>query len=288
MKTLSKAISASILLSSMIASQASIAHSRYMLPSHTSLSGEDAEMVSLDLSVTNDLFHPDRSYGGKPLDGQETNSRRGSTDIKVVITAPDGIKMDAPALTNLGRKSATYANLEQNGTYKMTVTTEPSERTSYQKADGSRGRSDGLKQDIHLPEGATEVQSYVSGSKVETFVTRNDLSDTVLEPQGEGIELVGGTHPNDLFVGEEIEFKFLMQGKPVAEGTEVVIMLGGTRHRNERAEIKPVVDAKGMIRFTFPTAGFYFLEMSAEQDVKDKGYDYDSYSYSATFEVWPE
>lgn len=276
-------------------------HSRYILPSHTSLSGEEAEPVSFDLSITNDFFHPDRAYGGRsagaerPQAGGPGGGPGGNNPMmalmmstKVIITKPDGTIEDAPDLTNLGRKSVTSASLDQNGTYKMTVTANPMEMTIYTKADGTRARAFGPKQDARLPEGATKVTGYRTGNRVETFVTRNDITYEAIKPRGIGLELGNGTHPNDLFVGEEIELQFLMNGRPVAEGTEVMIVLGGTRHRNDRAELQPVTDAEGRIRFEFPEAGFYFLELSAETEVEGKSYDIESYTYSASLEVWPE
>jgi hypothetical protein len=285
-----KILSISAILGGLIFSNQGFAHSRYILPSHTSLSGDNAEMVSLDLSVSNDLFHPDRAYRGPALPGQAVNNRRQNTGLaSVTITAPDGSTTQAPPVVNLGRKTATYFNLDQNGTYKVTSSTESSIRTIYKKADGTNGRANGSKDDIHLPEGAVNVQSYLSGSRIETFVTRNDTSETALKPTGVGIELGEGTHPNDFFVGEPIELQFLMNGKAVAAGTEILMVRGGTRHRNERGELNLIADQDGRINFTLTEAGFYFLEMTAKQAAdEDAAYDYESYYYTATFEVWPE
>ncbi len=285
-----KLLSISAMLGGLIFSNQSLAHSRYILPSHTSLSGEDAEMVSLDLSVSNDLFHPDRPYRGPALPGQKANNRRQASSLaSVTITAPDGSTTQAPPVVNLGRKTATYFNLDQSGTYKVTSTAETTERTSYQKADGTRGRANGLKKDINLPEGATNVQSYLSASRIETFVTRNETTEVALAPTGVGVELGEGTHPNDFFVGEAVELQFLMNGEPVAEGTEVLVVRGGTRHRNERGELNMTADKNGRISFTLSEGGFYFLEMTAKQIADEKsGYDYESFYYTATFEVWPE
>ena len=48
-----------------IASGYAQAHARWLMPSHTSLSGEKTHYVMIDASISNELFSPDKAYRPK-------------------------------------------------------------------------------------------------------------------------------------------------------------------------------------------------------------------------------
>ncbi len=262
-------------------SSVSSAHSRFVLPTHTSLSGAEPQWVSLDLSISNDFFHPDMAYGGTSDEGDNFFA-----GLQLQVKDPSGAVYPAQDLVNLGRKSVTAVQIDKDGTYQLRADAPSLLVTTFKTAAGSPGR---VFEGDELPEGVTDVAVWRSSNRAETYVTKNSISFDSLVPTGEGIELGEGSHPNDLFAGEDICFQFLMDGEPVAEGHEVMIVRDGTRHRNSRSEIPAITDAEGRVSFQFPEGGFYFIELIIEQEASaGLNYDFDYHTYSATLEVWPE
>jgi len=138
-----------------------------------------------------------------------------------------------------------------------------------------------------IPAGAKNIQITQQQSRNETFVTAGKPNDTALKPTGEGLELVPVTHPNDLFAGEPISFKFVLDGKPVPN-LEVEVVPGATRYRNKRADTKFTTDKDGVLTMTWTDAGMYWMEASVQDDKPtDKRANKRRASYVATFEVLP-
>ncbi len=124
-------------------------------------------------------------------------------------------------------------------------------------------------------------------SRNETFVTAGKPNDAALKPTGVGLELVPVTHPNDLFAGEPISFKFLLDGKPAAN-LEVEVVPGATRYRNKQGDAKFKTDQDGVVTMTWNDAGMYWLEAQVQDDKTSvKQAKARRASYVATFEVLP-
>ena len=257
-----------------------LGHSRWVVPTHTVLSGEEAQTVTFDVSVSNDIFHPDMPFGGPKM-------RRGPLQGAVpTITLPDGQKTTAE-LTHHGRKSVFDLELAQSGTHQIEVATDPILLTFWKTADG-RGRAFGSKETAaeKIPEDATEIQTRWIHSRIVTWVTRNQPTET--KPSGVGLEL-RGVHPNDLFTGEDLQFELLVDGKPAPAGVEIKLTLAGTRHRNDRASVEAETGETGAFQIRLDQAGFYLLEADFEiGDPTVEGVDQQSYSLFATLELHPE
>jgi len=282
--------------------------SRYLLPTATILSGNKNHQIALDLVVSEHIFHADRGLGGIPIDDLTRwihleklalsdntifNSegvealRRAMEKTKLTIISPNGTSYDSTPIVNFGAKSVAKVDLQLSGTYRIGVVSEPSITTTYVKADGTRGRAVGVKDEVEIPEGSSNIQTRISQSRSETFVSRNGMTLVALAPTGMGIELGEGTHPNDFFVGEKIVLSFLYEGRPMVDA-DVVIVKDGTKHRNQRNEIKLMTDQHGVVAFQLSEAGFYFLETRTSVTIQEGPVDIQTASYSATFEVWPE
>lgn len=264
----------------MLSSQAAQAHARWLVPSHTNLSGQEAHGIALDLSISNDIFHADRSYGGS-----EDKSRNGRAKPQLIAVAPDGSRSAPIAYFDVLRKSTAGVTLAQSGTYRIGLEQPATVFTFYKDAKGERGRVFGGKDSKDIPAGATELSTTRMQARVETFVSRNQTTD--VKPTGKGLELGSGTHPNDLFTGETIRWQLLQDGKPVAEGTEVTLMRGATRYRNERGDIQLKTDAKGFIEVSLEHAGMYLLEAGVNRASGTQGIDNERASLFLTFEVVP-
>lgn len=222
--------------------QAAQAHRGWLLPSATVLSA-DQGWLTVDAAVSNDLFY----FEHQPMRLDNLQ-----------VLAPDGAAL-APENRNTGRYRSTFdVRLERNGTYKIAVVG-GTLITSYKHGGETRrvrGTAESIRKEI--PAEAQAVQVTRNQSRTEVFVTAGKPTDRVLQPAGSGLEMAPLTHPNDLFVGDEAQFRFLLDGKPAA-GVQVVVIPGGIRYRDQLSEMQRVTDEEGRIALTWPAPGMYWL-----------------------------
>ena len=276
---LKTALIGALSLSALVSTSAS-AHGRWLLPSHTSLSGDKAHYVMIDASISNEMFAPDKAFKPKEKDAQWD-------DTLLMALMPNGEPVsDTIRAYYLKRKSSAAVSLTEQGTYHIAMTQKPMYMTFYKDEEGKRKRVFGKKTDAKLPSSAQGVRTTKVISTVDTFVSRNGTSKPAL--LGLGLELSGPTHPNDLFVGEQARFQLLQDGKPAGEGIEVNILRGDTRYRNERGEVKVTTDKNGFFTTTWNAPGIYLIETATEVDVNEEGVDSGRYALFTTLEVAPE
>jgi len=260
------------LVAALVLPFAAHAHKMWMVPSATVISGDDA-YVTVDAAVSNDLYYPDHF----PL----------ALD-QLVVTAPDGT-MVKPENASTGKYRSTFdLAVPQKGTYRVSLVNQG--LFANYEVDGQkkrwRGKPDELK--AALPANAKNVQVSEMSSRVETFVTKGSPSDGALKPTGKGLELVPVTQPNDLAPNEKATFQLLLDGKPAA-GIKVVAINGATRYRNAQDEMDTTTDKDGKFAFTWPSAGMYWVNASAEdthtstREAKQR-----RLGYTATLEVLPQ
>lgn len=216
------------------------AHRGWIVPSATVLSGD--VWVTFDAAISNELFYPD--HNAMRLDG-------------LVVTAPDGA-IDKLQNGATGKYRSTFdVALSKPGTWKIGSASQ-SVMASYTE-NGEVKRFRGSPEDFakQVPAGAADLKTIKSFNRNEVFVTRDKPTTEVFKPTGKGLELVPVTHPNDLVAGEAASFKFLLDGKPAAD-LEVTIAEGGSRY-NPRPDMKLKTGADGVLKFTLPEAGMYWL-----------------------------
>ncbi len=214
----------------------------WMLPSSTSLSGEQA-WIAIDAGMSDNLFVAD--HAALRLDN-------------LLITAPDGSTV-APENMMRGRYRSTFdVHLTQPGTWKIANVT--SGMTARYMLNGVEARWRGPVGDFPaaLPAGAMDIQANFNAHRIETFVTLGAPTDTVFVPTGKGLELVPVTHPGDLIVGEAARFKLLADGQPAA-GLTITVGRGAARYRDALEDMTAVTDAAGIFVVTWPEAGMYWL-----------------------------
>lgn len=219
------------------------AHRGWIVPSATVLSGD--VWVTFDAAISNELFYPD--HNAMRLDG-------------VVATAPDGT-VDKIQNGATGKYRSTFdVALTKPGTWKIGSASQ-SVMASYTE-NGEVKRFRGSPEDFakQVPAGAADLKTIKSFNRNEVFVTRDKPTTEVFKPTGKGLELVPVTHPNDLVAGEAASFKFLVDGKPAAD-LEVTIAEGGSRY-SPRADMKVKTGADGVLKFTLPEAGMYWINAS--------------------------
>jgi uncharacterized GH25 family protein len=263
--TIALAIAAALPLSA-------LAHKAWLLPSQTVIAGNNP-WITVDAAVSNDLFY----FNHVPLRTEG-----------LVITAPDGSRVEAQNLATGKYRTVFDVELKQPGTYRIATVNSGLFGSWEENGKSKRWRGTPATFATEVPKDAKDLKISQSLGRVETFVTNGSPNETALKTTGEGLELVPITHPNDLFAGEQAKFKLLLDGKPAA-GLEFEITRDGTRYRNAQEEIKVTTDANGEFSVTWPEAGMYWLETSTEDaktslpQAKQR-----RLSYVATLEVLPQ
>lgn len=248
------------------------AHRAWLLPSATVLSGDEA-WITVDAAISNELFY----FEHHPLQLEGLS-----------IVGPNGAEI-APQNTSTGKYRSTFdIELKAPGTYKLAVAGDGL-FASYE-LNGERKRWRGKPEDLskEIPDGAEKLTVTQSQRRLETYATLGAPSKEALETTGKGLELAPITHPNDLFAGEEAQFKLLVDGEP-ASNVEVSIIRGGNRYRDTLGEIKLTTGEDGSFAVTWPEPGMYWLEASATdgKTTIDKATER-RLGYVATLEVLPE
>lgn len=220
---------------------------QWLLPSETMFTGSGNEWLTVDAANSTDLYYYD--HPGQPWDA--------------IVTAPDGSTI---AVENrmVGKLRQVFdVPIAQGGTYRISISNDSvfgSYMLNGEKKMLPRGTTPATLA-AAIPAGATEVQTAEANSLIETFVTAGEPTTTVFKPGGKGIEMVPVTHPNDLAVGEDAVFQFLLDGKPAA-GIDVVAIPGGIRYRADLKQIDAKTDAEGKVTLTWPEAGMYWVSAS--------------------------
>ena len=255
-------------------------HSRWVIPSHSILSGDKAPMVSIDFSISNDIFHPDLPLGGITIQslGSDLKSKKNSSkddnpmlkmlnSTRVNVLMPQGSTGNDLPIVNLGRKSATAFTLEQSGTYRINVIQNPVDVTLFKKIDGTPSRLFGALKTVKdkLPSGASDLKTLRIYNDIHTYITRNKLTTKAVTPKGIGLELKHSTHPNELFAKEAALYTLLFNGKAITDTTlqksvDLKITLHNTRYRNQRNTETPSLNSKGEFSITWPEPGLYLME----------------------------
>lgn len=247
------------------------AHKFWLLPSSTVLSSE-GDWITVDAARSNDMFIFNHHAMG--LDNLQVHT-------------PGDYEAEPANVHEMEIRSVFDLQIEHEGTYKMAVVDDFV--FGRYEVDGEQQRWHGTADEIDsgIPDNAENVQIAKRISRAETFVTAGAPTRTTLEPTGHGLELAPKTHPNDLYAGESAQFQLLVDGDP-AKNTEVTIIPGGMRYRDERNAAQLITDAKGMIEFTWPRAGLYYLEANASDDkTRSDQIEQRRMIYVATLEVLP-
>ncbi len=276
-----------ILFALLFLAQKARAHGRFILPTHTVLSGEQAQTVGLISSISNDIFHPDRALGdnGKGVVDPELKNLFSILREKVIL--PDGSVSEDIRWQAFARFSVADLPVDKPGTYRVSLIQPEVHMTTFKKPDGTPWRTFGKMQNI--PGGATDIVRRTTASRVDTFITYNNATRKAVEPTGVGLELAGETHPNDLFTGEPVKFRLFFNGKPVGPGVKGHFIRQSTRHRNQRDAIEVETDKDGRFSVTFDEAGFYLLEAEyAFPGETGSEVDMHHHGLYLTLEVFPE
>lgn len=235
-----------------ISSQAS-AHSRWLLPSHYTLSSEQGEWIAVDATASNEVFNVDKALSIDPLS----------------ILTPSGKKARPSSTYKAHRKSVADYFVKENGTYKITNNASPSYFSSYKVGDKrKRARANKLELKTLAPSNASNLQTTFGLTRIETYITMNNPTENY-GIDGKFLELLPITHPSEIVEQEPATFAFTYHGKAQA-GVEVEVIREGVRYRNDPKVLKLTTNSKGEITFTPAQAGRYLLIAEFQQDAKNK------------------
>ena len=253
------------------------AHRSWLKPSAVQVEGK-AQWVTIDAATSEGIFDFD-SFPLK-LDG-------------LTVIGPDGqpAAFEAPVTGHL--RSTFDLQLNAPGTYRVTVANAAVMGSYVQAGETKRFRSPEADLAKTVPADATDVKLSRMYNRFDTFVTAGKGNDTALQPTGKGLEMVPVTHPSDLVLGEPATFKFLLDGKPLAN-LGVTVIPGGARFRNALKETVVTTDANGIATVNWTQAGNFLLTANyppRPQKPEGEGSATDMpaqrYPYTATFEVLP-
>jgi uncharacterized GH25 family protein len=265
-------LTATLFVATLVSALPAHAHKMWMQPSKTVLSV--GQWITVDAAASTDPFARDH----RPL-GLDA----------LTITAPDGAVV-APAHPATGELRSSFdLKLEQAGTYKLAMVRD-GVSASWTNA-GKHGRwpprgqpfsADGLAKT--LPATATNLKVVRMLSRLETFVTAGSPTTTVFDQPLEGLTMQPLSAVNDLYADEPAQLRFVIDGKPAA-GLAVELIADGIRYRDAVDAIELTTDAQGRIEIEWPRAGFYWLNVSAEDRNGGADVPYRRLSYTAVLEV---
>lgn len=273
------------------------AHGRWIVPSHTILSGETPEAVSFQFSISNDVFHADHAYSGEPVipipKEQLENPRYKAVasfmaSTKLHAFLPDGVVDTTAKIIDLKRVSAAAFMLKKSGTYRFSVQQDPIYLTWFKNKTGELDRIFGKPSmtGVSLPDGVSEVKTTRLINYVDTFVTRNNVSVPQIRSQGLDLDFL--THPNELFVGEEMKFKVLVDGVPATDPVKIQITKGQSHYRNQRDTMIVMAQPDSVTSVGWEQAGLYLLEAEVELPSSEEGVTINKYALYLTLEINPE
>ena len=243
------------------------AHRAWLAPTSTVLSGNDA-WVGFDAGMSNVVFQPD-------------HAAMRLSDLQII--APDGTRLEAQNANQARYRSSFDIELKQQGTYRIANVAQGF-MAMYEQG-GERKRYRGSEADFAaaLPADATNVQASRTYTRTETFVTLGNPTD--ITANGQGLELIPVTHPNDAAEGEASTFQLVLNGAPAAN-VDVTIARGHQRYRSSPEEMTAKTDAEGKFTVNWEKAGLYWIGASVRGEGAD-GQPGTSASYNGTIEVLP-
>lgn len=256
------------------------AHRSWLLPSGTVLEGREP-WVTIDAATSENLFD---------FDGNGNGNGSGLKLDGLAIFGPDGQPMLPLNVFNGALRNSFDLKLAKAGTYKVSLNSK-NVMVSYQ-LNGESKRWRGSEEELAkaIPPGAGDVRTTRQYGRLETFVSAGKADSRVLKISGSGLEMQPLTHPNEMRSGETARWRFLFDGKPLANFAFSLVP-GGVRYRGVLNELRLSTDANGDASVTLPNAGMVWLSASYLPDAGSAAtppHNSRRYSYAATLEILPQ
>lgn len=264
----------------LLQSPLSHAHGRWILPSHFNMTGDKPHTITVDMSISNELFVPD--HGFIPLAPNKDQSK-GPPPASLNMIEPNAHVQAHLSFQFFKRKSVGVISLKENGTHHIYLEQAPVKYQRFTHPNGKQGRVWGF--DRPAPKEAQDLAFVTLYSTINTYVSHNAI--TPIKRLNKGLELVSETHMNDLFVGESTQFQVLFNGNPLEQAMELNVVRGQTRYRNDREVQKIKTDDQGAFTILWKDSGIYLVESEQEMP-PEKGNKVIKHALYTTLEVNPE
>lgn len=237
------------------------AHSPYLLPNLFDIGKRDH--VTVQGSFTEEFFEPDVAMKSENYH----------------VVTPSGTKV---ALTPVYTRDLAIveADTKEQGTYRIS-TGKRTGRTA--KAAWVEGDWKFLAPKDTAPSGA-KIYDVTSVTLAEVYVTRGKPSDQALAPGNAGLEYRALSPPNSLFIGQEMKFEVLFDGKPIA-GHAVSIYAGQARYSDTKAVAEMTTDGAGRFAFKPERPGVYIAMSRYRPTPEKESLQGVSYTYSVVIEA---
>lgn len=249
-------------------------HPRWILPGEFTISGDEDQWVSFDLTASHSVFAVDKGISAQ----------------NVRIFSPEGNQSYLRNFFTGHRRSVFDLEFSQDGTYKIYEQRPVFYYTGYKTGKKETVKyipGNKVEAQERLPKRARDVRTEILDMSTVVYITRNTPTDTVLKPKGKGLELVPITHPSDIVEGEEVQFKMLLNGQP-ASGVDVELTPGGTQYRDQRKSLVLKTDATGLVVFTPDQSGPWLMASTLYSPENSKMADVRWSARYMTFEVVPQ
>lgn len=237
------------------------AHMPYLLPNLFDVGKRDH--VTVQASFTEVFFEPDVVM---KADDYHVIAPDGSKQAMTPIYARDLAIIEAPT--------------PSPGTYRIST----GQRTGrVAKAAWVNDDWKFLARDETAPDGG-KVYDVTSITTAEVYVTRGKPNDTALAPRNAGLEFRAITHPSALFVGSDVKFAVLYDGKPLAN-QQVTIYDGNARYADKKAFAEAVTDSSGQFSVKPDKPGAYVALTRYRPTPAAGSQQGVSHTYSVVFEA---
>lgn len=156
---------------------------------------------------------------------------------------------------------------------------------NYLKHDGVADTLKDFKANNKL---STVRERYTKHAKA-IFQVGAPLTDDYKEPLGYKVEIFVDKHPGKVKVGEDMPFRVLYEGKPLAN--QVVYVSHASRPVDAKADVPDAslytlrTDAEGRASFKVTEADKWFIQLIHMQKMDDGEVDYESNWSTITFEI---
>lgn len=261
----SRLYSALILWCGLLAAPFVSAHSPFLVP--TSFTPAHEHWVSLDAGFAEVFFQSDVAFD------------KGNFQV----LTPAGQWQAPGRYEQFKTRSLVEHQLVEKGTYRFTTGQRLGAVFRFYELDGARKATRDPKE--VLPKGAKLLDHYQSLTLAETYVSSDKPTSAALKAYDKGLELVAINHPNDLYAGDALKLRVLLDGKPLV-AKDVSLFATQYGDDSEKPTATLPTNAQGEVEFSALKQGVHVLHVRhtapAPKTAEAPNY---GYVYTLTFAV---
>lgn len=120
---------------------------------------------------------------------------------------------------------------------------------------------------------------------IETFISRRNISNQVIDHIHSGFDVQFLTHPNQMKVNQTLSLVFLDDKKGIVDLKVEILAPTSDFGREENVYSALKTDAQGNLKFTMSEKGQYLLKVDYQQPFSNRADDLKRYKYTLAFNV---